>query len=110
MEVSNDEKMEKLMVVALSVVMLTMTMILPASAAEIQPRLPLCPNCGRGALVTSKSYGIWYVSENPRCTHKSYGTDRIFARKVITAQKCNTCSAGYSSTSTERRLECHGYN
>lgn len=104
------QKIRKMMVVALSVVMLTLTMAVSASAAEIQPRLPACPNCGRGLLVPSKSYGAWYVADQPRCTHLPYGTDQIQKRNVTTTNKCNVCGAGSSTNSTETRTVCKGYN
>lgn len=82
-----------------------------AKAADIQPRLPVCGNCGNGYLVPTKTYGNWYYVTEYRCKHGfGHGNDRVYNRSVTTTQKCNSCGAGSSSTSTESKIVCYGSN
>lgn len=79
------------------------------SASENQARGIACPKCTSGSLVPIKSYGSWYNTGTQRdCVHLAYGTDVQQARKITTTNKCNSCSYGFTSSSTETRWACRG--
>nr|WP_317450447.1 hypothetical protein [uncultured Sellimonas sp.] len=96
-------------VVAATIMVLSMGMV-SVNAAEVQPRLPLCP-CG-GTMVPSKSYTAWTTYDSKKCTHGyAYGTDQYKRRMVTTTMKCNRCENGYiSSKEHEYKVECTGHN
>lgn len=98
-------------VIVASCFMLVFAVGTNVKAADIQPRLPLCGNCGEGQLVPSKTYGKWYAVKEYRCKHgKGHGNDIVYNRKVTTTQKCNVCKVGTSSSSTQSKITCKGYN
>ena len=71
----------------------------------------VCNRCGNGTLsIISTSYGVWYNDHEVSCTHHVYGTDMIQKRSVITTYRCDNCNYGYSSTSTQTKTVCHGYD
>ena len=96
-------------VVAATIMVLSMGMI-SVNAAEVQPRLPLCP-CG-GTLVPGTTYGQWYTYKSVKCVHGyAYGTDQHQRRSVDKVMKCNVCGSGYTQSSTqETRVLCTGHN
>ena len=106
------KKTKKLVaVVAATIMVLSMGMV-SVNAAEIQPRLPLCPNCGV-VMHPKTTYGKWsYTSNDRKCTHGyKYGVDREQKRMVTTVTSCSKCSLAYPPVTTiEERFECHGYN
>ena len=80
-----------------------------ADEGTITPFARVCI-CGNGTLsIVSTSYGDWVVKRQVRCTHHTYGTDLIEERTVVKTQKCNSCGRGITSTSTESRTRCEGY-
>lgn len=105
------EKMKRMLVVMMATMVLVMTSIMPANAMEVQPRLPACPNCSGGAMVTSyTSYSSWVKTGETRgCTHYAYGTDMKWKRSRTKTTKCNKCSYGYSTTEYQYKWVCHGY-
>ncbi len=78
---------------------------------DISTYARVCNKCGNGTLsIVSTSYGAWYNDHEVKCTHHVYGTDMIQKRSVTTTYRCDYCNYGYSSTSTQTRTVCHGYD
>ena len=105
-------KMKQIVAVVAAMIMVLSMGMISVNAAEIQPRLPLCPDCG-AVMHPQKTYGKWSYTDNTRkCTHGyKYGVDKEQKRKVTTVTSCSKCSRAYPPvTSIEVRFECHGYN
>lgn len=81
-----------------------------ADSGDIATYARTC-QCGNGTLQYYKtSYGEWLASGEVKCPDHPYGTDKVFKRNVYTTYKCNYCGRGYTTTSTQTKKECHGYN
>ena len=100
---------KKSIMVVLSMLLVVMSIVQPALAAENQPRAKVCEICGRGVLVEKKTYSSWIPDKEVKCTHFVYGSDIIYKRTVYTETKCNACQQGFTgSTRLEYKTECEG--
>lgn len=98
-------------VVAAMIMVLSMGMV-SVNAAEVQPRLPLCPSCG-SIMHPRTTYGQWVMVVSRPCTHGKKGTDRVLERTVSIVTKCTNqnCALAYPPVITkEQKIECKGYN
>ena len=117
------KKTRRILMLALTLMMVFTVMAVPASAAEtlpavdettiIQPRAEPCP-CG-GGYVKVTDWGEWVSTgeENSGCVHgHRYSTDIIYERAGTQWMRCNRCGDGWyigTVTQTSPR-ECHGYD
>ena len=76
---------------------------------EISPKALLCINCG-ASMVMKQDRGSYYFYKNVACTHKAFGQDKIYRRKVEKYYQCPQCDTRRDiGTSYEEKVECHGY-
>ena len=116
------KKTRRILMLALTLVMVFTVMAVPASAAEtlpavdettiIQPRAEACP-CG-GGYVKVTEWSPWRsTGDETPCTHgHRYGTDIIYQRVGTQYMRCYNCGDGWyigTITQTSPR-ECHGYD
>lgn len=76
----------------------------------IVPMGAICAQCGKGTLITSTAWGAWYNDDQVSCTHgHAWGVDLIQKRQGTKTTKCNVCGKGWTSTVTESRTVCCGF-
>lgn len=100
----------------LSLILVTIIVLSTYSVAfaSAEDTIAICGipcDCG-GTIFTSYTYGPWSSTDAERdCTHGyTYGTDGRQSRIVIVTYSCGSCSFTSSTTKTEYKWTCHGYN
>jgi hypothetical protein len=98
------------LVLAMLVIFLAPISVNAAIPSTASPLGLICPTCG-GNVVTSTTWSNdWVVYKQITCTHYVYGTDLIWKRTGVKTTVCSNCGTGSSSTTTQTKTECHGYN
>ncbi len=88
----------------------TLTNVSATSTESIQPRAVAC-TCGGYFRPDGTSYTKWENTGDDRdCTHYSHGLDHEQYRTKNQIYTCEKCSGSYTTTSTEYRWLCKGYN
>lgn len=109
--------MRKLLIVIMAVVLMGITVpknIYAASGVDNDQIEPLavqvvCPTCTAGAdrVIT---YGDWTFVSMDTCSHYANGHDNKYKRTVKTRIVCSHCGHDRTTTSTQYKTVCAGFN
>ncbi len=89
---------------------------LPVSAAEpvdttiSERRVELCGSCGGRMTTSAPVWASWYTIAQIKCTHHNYGTDLRQQRDGLVTTKCQGCGRGYTTSKSQTRIVCNGYD
>lgn len=98
-----------ILVVAFAMLAIPVSAAEPADTAISERRVELCGNCG-GRMVTSTTWESWYTVAQIKGTHHNYGTDLRQQRDGTATTKCQGCGQGYTTSKSQTRIVCHGYD
>lgn len=103
-------------ILAVILVVVFAMLALPVSAAELvdtaisERRVELCGSCGGRMTTSAPVWASWYTIAQIKCTHHNYGTDLRQQRDGLVTTKCQGCGRGYTTSKSQTRIVCNGYD
>ena len=97
-------------VVAFAMLAIPVSAAEPADTAISERRVELCGNCGGRMTTSAPVWANWYTIAQIKCTHHNYGTDLRQQRDGLVTTKCQGCGRGYTTSKSQTRIVCNGYD
>lgn len=77
----------------------------------VMPMANICLSCGNPLFVTYGGWSSYVAVGTAACTHGyRHGEDKLYERYRTRVEHCNYCEYSSTSTETQTKRECHGFN